>query len=69
MGVFCFFLGGRFFFFFIIMKVWILTHLNVQYFAVNLFVGKILSLSFSLSLFFFFFLANGSPFRLALVFL
>ena len=33
------------------MKVWILTHLNVQYFAVNLFVGKILSLS--LSLFFF----------------
>ena len=32
--------------FFIIMKVWILTHLNVQYFAVILFVGKIVSLSF-----------------------
>ena len=31
--------------FFIIMKVWILTHLNVQYFAVILFVSKIVSLS------------------------
>ena len=50
--------------FFIIMKVWILTHLNVQYFAVILFVSKIVSLSL-----FFFFLANGSPFSLAHVFL